>query len=79
MSPSEKLAMLLSTETRSSTMESWKSHHINDPYFSEKLLILNSAATPFASKWLHELPNSGLRQTMSNAEFNAICSFQLLF
>jgi hypothetical protein len=66
----KQLAMLLSTETRSSTMESWKSRHINNPYFNEKLLILNQLLLLLhkkmekkkknVSKWLHALPNSGL-------------------
>jgi hypothetical protein len=64
------LAMLLTSEIRSSTIREWKLKNTADHYFNEKLLVLASAAVPFTSLWQHVLPNKGLKQTMTNREFH---------
>jgi hypothetical protein len=69
----KQLAMLLTSEIRSSTIREWKLKNTADPYFNEKLLVLESAAVPFTSLWQHVLPNKGLKQTMSNSEFHTTC------
>jgi hypothetical protein len=75
----KQLVMFLSSETCTSTIQSWKDRNTNDPYLYEKLLVLDSAVNPFSSKWQKVvLPNVGLGQTMSPVEFRAICSMQLL-
>jgi hypothetical protein len=74
----KQLAMLLTSEIRSLTIREWKLKNTADPYFNEKLLVLESAAVPFTSLWQHVLPNKGLKQTMSNSEFHTTCKLQLL-
>jgi hypothetical protein len=74
----KQLAMLLASEIRLATVQMWKTKHINDPYFHEKVLVLETATVPFTSLWQHVLPNSGLKQTMSNREFHTVCKMQLL-
>jgi hypothetical protein len=74
----KQLAILLTSEIRSSTVREWKSKNIDDPHFNEKSLVLESAAFPFTSLWQRVLPNRGLKQTMSNSEFHTTCKLQLL-
>jgi hypothetical protein len=74
----KQLAMLLTSEMRSSTIRKWKLKNKDDPYFNEKLLVLESASVPFTSQWQHVLPNKGLKQTMTNREFHTTCKIQLL-
>jgi hypothetical protein len=74
----KQLAMLLNSEIRSSTIRDWKLNNEDDPYFHQKVLVLESATIPFTSLWQRVLPNKGLKQTMTNSEFNTICKMQLL-
>jgi hypothetical protein len=74
----KQLAMMLTSEIRSSAICKWTVKHKEDPYLSEKLLVLESATAPFTSLWQRVLPNSGLRQTMTDREFNITCMTQLV-
>jgi hypothetical protein len=74
----KQLAMLLTSEIRSSTIREWKLKNTDDPYFNEKLLVLESAEVPFISLWQHVLPNKVLKQIMTNREFHTTCKIQLL-
>ncbi len=66
------------SEVRDSTIRTWKEENTADPYYYEKVLVLESAANPFSSLWQHVLPNNGLKQTMTDSEFHTTCRLQLL-
>mgnify|MGYP000193649203 FL=1 len=74
----KQMAMLLTSEVRDSTIRTWKEENTADPYYYEKVLVLESAANPFSSLWQHVLPNNGLKQTMTDSEFHTTCRLQLL-
>jgi hypothetical protein len=56
----KQMAMMITSQIRSLTIEKWKLENKDDPYFNEKLLVLESASVPFTSLWQHVLPNQAL-------------------